>query len=512
MRTRIIKNNNGLIIPVMINKADTSTSQDNNQGLGEYALIYPEIDLSVLKQIAKESTIIPQCIKAYKTNISGFGINAVDKDEKENTEINESEKNNLEDILQGLNYDMPFKDVLQKTIDYREQCGIAYIEVVRNGVGEVVECNAVDPEFITQTTQGPIEEYETTINDKKINRRRRFRKFKQMVNNIEVWYKEFDFPKFIDYRTGQITDTHNGEYEANELLSFKIGSEIYGTPRWWGQSVNCQGSKMAEFVNYNYFVEGRHTPVMIVVKGGTLSDKSWTDLQQYMNDIKGYKNSHGFIVLEVEAVEQGVASLGLSDDKGNKIDVEIKDLSPMLQQDALFTQYLDRNETGVQSSFNLPDIYVGKTKEYNRATAYAAIEITEKQVFQPERNSFNWVINNILLKDYNFKTVKAELVAPKFSNIDDLYKILLIVDKAGGLNPLLAQKLLQKYTADIEIEEYTEDWSKMPIEVLKVVQQQIQANISTDSKEGIEKSEQRQIDILKSVKDALEELVNKYNY
>lgn len=508
MRIRITKNDDGINIPVVyqgIEKADTSTNRQNNQGLGEYQLIYPDIDLAVLKEIAKESTIIPQCIKAYKTNIAGFGLNVTAIDENLNDTEEEREKTVLENIIKGLNYDMPFKDVLQTVIDYREQCGIGLMEIIRSNIGEVVECTAVDPEFITLTTQGPVETYDSIINGNKINRRRRFRKFKQYVNNQEIWYKEFGFPKFMDYRTGEITDSHNGEYEANELMVFKIGSEIYGTPRWWGQVVNCQGSKMAEFVNYNYFVEGRHTPIMIIVKGGTLSDKSFADLQTYMNDIKGYKNSHGFIVLEVEAVEQGISSLSLEDNKGNKIDVEIKDLSPMLQQDALFTQYLERNEQGIQSAFNLPDIYVGKTKEYNRATAYAAIEVTEKQVFQPERNTINWIMNNILLSGYGFKTVKCELVAPKFSNVDDLFKILTIVDKSGGISPVLAQKLLQKYATDLEFEEYQEDWGQIPIEVLKIVNQQQLPNAQ------IQKAEQRQIDILKDVRNALSELTEKYN-
>jgi len=516
MRTTIIKSEDGMIIPVIfeqpveVKKADTELSQEDNQGLGEYQLIYPKTPISILKEIAKESTIIPQCIKAYKTNIAGFGITVSAKDEKIDSPEELTESKALEGVLEGMNYDMPFKDVLQIIIDFREQCGIAYMEIVRSGVGEVVESHSVDPEHITQTTLGSNLEYTSIINGKEVTRKGRFRKFLQQVNNTNIWFKDFGFPKYMDYRTGDITESHNGEFEANELLPFKIGTELYGTPRWWGQVVNVQGSKMAEYVNYNYFMEGRHTPVMIIVKGGTLSDKSWKDLQNYMNDIKGYKNSHGFIILEVEALEQGIQSLSLNDDKGNKIDVEIKDLSPMLQNDALFLEYLNKNEAGIQSSFNLPDIYVGKTKEYNRATAYAAMDVTEKQVFQPERNSFNWIINNILLSEYNFKTVRAELVAPKFNNVDDLFKILTVVDKAGGLTPILAQKLLTKYAADLEIKEYDSEWGDMPIEVLRILQQQTN---SLTASETIEKSEDNvgYIDVLKDVRNALDALVDKYN-
>jgi len=88
MRTTIIKSEDGMIIPVIfeqpveVKKADTELSQEDNQGLGEYQLIYPKTPISILKEIAKESTIIPQCIKAYKTNIAGFGITVSAKAEK----------------------------------------------------------------------------------------------------------------------------------------------------------------------------------------------------------------------------------------------------------------------------------------------------------------------------------------------------------------------------------------------------------------------------------------------
>lgn len=496
MKTTIIKNSDGISIPIIIQKAENSTDIDVNDNYGEYQEITPEIDIAYLKEIATESTITPQCISAYQVNIAGFGTQIAGE--------NEIEQKKLQEIIDNFNYDMKFEKVFEKIIEYREQCGIAYLEIIRNGLGEVVELHALDPQFIIQTSRGPNLEFEQIINCKKISRRKRFRKFVQRVNAEIVYYKEFNFSKFMDYRNGNITEIDNGQYEANEILVFKLGSELYGSPRWWGQSINCQGSKMAEFVNYNYFINGRHTPMMIVVKGGTLSDKSWTDLQAYMNDIKGYKNSHGFLVLEVAEIEKGVSSLSLTDGKGEKIDVEIKDMSPMLQKDALFSQYLKDNEKGVQSAFKLPDIYVGKTTDYNRATAIAAIEVTEKQVFQPERLNLEWIINKLLLGEYAFKDAKVKFKSMLIQNTDDLFKILTATTKAGGATPALAQKLINKYT-DEEIEEFKEDWANIPIEVLKLIKG---TNANT---EEVKKAKQRDVDILKDVRNALIDLTDKYD-
>ena len=37
----------------------------------------------------------------------------------------------------------------------------------------------------------------------------------------------------------------------------------------------------------HYSKKGRHTPMMIIVKGGMLSDDSFNNLTKYMNNIKG---------------------------------------------------------------------------------------------------------------------------------------------------------------------------------------------------------------------------------
>lgn len=141
---------------------------------------------------------------------------------------------------------------------------------------------------------------------------------------------------------------------------------------------------------------------MIIVKGGTLTEDSFSKLQGYMNDIKGEKGQHAFLLLETENIE------GRADfTNAEKPEIEIKDIANILQKDELFQDYLDNNRRKVQSSFQLPDLYVGYTTDFNRATAQTAMEVTEEQVFQPERKNLAWIINNRLLNGYKFKYVEA---------------------------------------------------------------------------------------------------------
>ena len=226
----------------------------------------------------------------------------------------------------------------------------------------------------------------------------------------------------MDYRNGEYVNELELKYRANEILEFALGSESYGEVRWVGQLLGVDGSRAAESLNNNYFRNGRHTPLLIMVNGGSLTDESFAKLQDYMNGIKGEAGQHSFLILETESIE---GRADFDDDK--QPEIEVKDLASILQRDELFQEYLDNNRKRVQSAFLLPDLYVGYTTEFNRATAQTAMEVTEEQVFQPERKSLAWVINHKLLNNYKFEHVEAYFLEPDISNPDDMYKLLQIM-------------------------------------------------------------------------------------
>lgn len=196
---------------------------------------------------------------------------------------------------------------------------------------------------------------------------------------------------------------------------------------------------------------------MIMVKGGTLTDESFTKLQQYMNDIKGEAGQHAFIVLETEATDARTDF-----DQQEKPEIEVKDLASILQKDELFQNYLDNNRRKVQSSFQLPDLYVGYTTDFNRATAQTAQEVTEEQVFQPERKSLAWAINNRLLNGYRFQYVECYFLEPDITNPDDLYKLLTVANNAGGLTPNFAKRIIYEAYGE-QAEDYPDEWGDIPL-------------------------------------------------
>lgn len=452
--------------PEPVAKADTSTQVTTAEAYNAGDWITPPVDMRGYKALVSNSTILPQCIRAYKNNICGFGIGVRYTEDKEETPEMAAEFQRAQEIIELLNTEQDTKEVFEDLVEARETYGISYLEVIRNVALEVVQI-----EFVRETPSivktRPLDPYISTVyfhHGQELERKKRFCKYRQDIGGKTVYFKEFGDPRIMDRRSGEYLkegETLELEYQANEIMEFAIGTEPYGEIRWMGQVLGVDGSRKAEGLNNNYFENGRHTPLMILIKGGTLSDDSFAKLQQYMNDIKGEAGQHAFIVLETESTD------GRTDfDQQDRPDIEIKDLASILQKDELFQDYLDNNRRKVQSAFQLPDLYVGYTTDFNRATAQTAQEVTEEQVFQPERRSLAWAINNRLLNGYRFQFVECFFLEPDISNPDDLAKLMQIVNMAGGLTPNKAKDILFETLGETS-EPFPPEWGDVPLAYTK---------------------------------------------
>ncbi len=466
--------------------------------------IEPPYWLEGLASLVDNSTILPQCISAYSRNIAGFGI-SLDYivDEEENAEMI-AEWNKAQEVLDLISIDKPFKSIFEDLITDRETYGIAFLEVIRNGAGEVTQVeHIIEPTTVRVTKPlEPYVDYEYYYNGNVEVRKKKFKKYKQQIGNKTVYFKEFGDPRLMNKNTGEYLKADqsiNDDFAANEILEFKIGTKSYGKVRWIGQVLTIDGARRAEWLNNNYFRKGRHTPLMILIKGGTLSDESFSKLQLYMNDIEGEKGQHAFIILETES-------------KDTKLDfsevpqptVEIKELANILQRDELFQEYQSNARRKAQSSFLLPDLYVGYTTDFNRATAQTAMEVTEKQVFQPERESLAWTINNKLLNGYGFKYVGVKFDTPDLTNPDDIQKILNVAERAGGLTMNDARDLAYD-TLGKNAEPYDDEIGNIPLALLKVQQTALTSEVEQSIQKAKANSDDDIIPVLKAILKAIGE-------
>ena len=479
---RIIKSNNS---PVTKAETVTQINKDENTAAGEW--ISKPQSFKGLENLVEGSSILPQCIRAYKNNIAGFGIGVRYKEDIKETPEMLEEYNRAEKIIDLLNTDQDTKEVFEDVIEARETYGVAYIEVIRTLAGDVEQIEFIKDTASVEKTK-PLSPYISATSYYKgevVERKKKFCKYKQTVGGCTVYFKEFGDPREMDNRSGNYIEpgeTLDAQYHANEIIEFAIGTKPYGRVRWIGQVLGVDGSRSAEQLNNNYFKNGRHTPLMIMIKGGTLSEDSFAKLESYMNDIKGENGQHAFLLLETESTDGRTGF-----EQQERPEIEVKDLASVLQKDELFQEYLENNRRRVQSSFQLPDLYTGYTTDFNRATAQTAMEVTEKQVFQPERLSLAWVINNKLLNGYNFKYVEVFFRTPDVTNPDDLAKMLGVVNAAGGLTPNKAKDILFKALGETS-EDYEGEWGNTPLAYAKT---QSTSQESTPSAEVMEQFEKQ---------------------
>jgi len=446
-------------------KAMGKTSEDKVSASG-VEWIEPPLDLLGLKTMVDNSTILPQCCTAYGSNIAGTGFSLEYKEDVSGTDENKemrAEWDKARGILDTLSTEYDATEVFVNALTERERCGIAYIECVRNMEGNVVEIyNLLDTETVRKSKEDENRtNYTFYLRGEPTVRSKRFRKYRQEVNGKTVYYKEFADPRTMDWRTGEYVskgEKLDVQYQANELLELRIGNEHYGKVRWAGQILAIDGSHAAEVLNCNYFHNGRHTPMMILITGGHLTEASRQEIRKYLAAVKGEQGQHSFLLMEVDAKKGATA---FDEEKSPKI--EIKDLGPMLQTDALFTNYLDDNRKKVQSAFRLPDVYVAYTTSYNKATVQAAIQLTEQQVFSAERKSVEWIVNNKLLNTYGFKYVNVKLDAPVMTDEDAKYKLMSLYASNGGLTPNMAKQGFYDAIGAGTAENYPGEWGDIPL-------------------------------------------------
>ena len=501
-RARIIKASE----PKPVIKSDKSEQLDAREERAASEWISPALDMRGLEDLVSHSSILPQCIKAYKNNIAGFGIGVRYREDIDETPEMAAEYTRAEEVVELLSFDQDTKEVFEDLIEARETFGIAYLEVIRNFGGEVVEIKFVKDTYTVEKTRElePHIEVKFFHKGKEHTRKKKFRKYKQTIGGQTVYFKEFGDPRVMDKRDGRYAAkgaTIDIDNQANEILEFAIGTKPYGEVRWSGQILGVDGSRRAETLNNNYFRNGRHTPLMIIVKGGTLTEDSFVKLTEYMNGIKGEAGQHSFIVLESETADNTAAFEG-----EKKADIEIKDLASVLQKDELFQEYLDNNRRRAQSSFQLPDLYVGYTTDFNRATAQTAQEVTEEQVFQPERKSLAWAINNRLLNGYNFKYVEVYFKEPDINNPDDVAKILNIAERAGGLTPNKAKEVAYMALGD-NFEPFEGEWAETPLAYAKIPKAQnlpdITAQLETQIAKAAGAKDDEVVAVMKEVRSLL---------
>jgi PBSX family phage portal protein len=382
----------------------------------------------------------------------------------------------------------------RKLVKDYEQLGNAAFEVVRNRDGRIGRVEHIP--FVTMrimpmgrdpvTVKIPQKIDEVTIEDREILKR--FFRYIQVQGGKIVWFKEFGDTRTMSAATGLFYADEEamqaGEGRevrpATEIWHFKQHSmnNVYGLPRWIGNLTSVMGSRMSEEVNWLYFDNKGIPPLAIVFSGGRLSSDGTEKIADFIEtSIKGEENFHKILIIEAESENPEAKNLG-------RASVKFERLTDAQQQDALFQKYDKNNRNKIGESFRIPGLLRGDVEKVDRATAEVLKELTEEQVFEPERQEFDSIINMKLIPRLGFRFWTHDTLSPIPRNPKTVATIIEKLVVAGVLMADEARLMLPKVLG-IEIEHRTDEFLREPMR-LAIARLRARAQVAVRGKPGAE--------------------------
>lgn len=507
----------------------------------ESGALNPPYDPETLLQIYENSDTLSQNVEAYATNIDAFGHHfeplldpdADDAEEQlfnslwleriatgrknikppEPEEVVERletlrdeirvEKFRAEAFFESCCPEESFASLRQRTRSDLEATGNAYWEILRDDKGQpfqfelapvaTIRLLARDREWIE------VEDFHRTspLTYEARRIRRRFRRFIQVSSDgsHRSYFKEYGDPRVMSPRTGlyyddvatmRLEEDDSRLEPANEILHFKVnfpGSAAYGIPRWIGVLLSVLGNRQAAEINFSYFDNKTIPPMALMVSGGRVSQKTVERLQDFItSDLKGRQNFHKLLVIEgVPADSAGAAPPGAD----GTMKIELKPLTEHQQQDALFLNYDERNLDKVGMAFRNPRLLRGDIRDFNRATADAALEFSELQVFGPLRDAFDWMMNRRFMLPLGFRLHRYRSNGAQTRDPAAIAEIIERLAKVGGVVPADIRKMARDLLG-IDLSVIEERWAYRPLALASSISDPLLSDEEVEEQELID--------------------------
>ena len=485
-----------------------SAALEEEGGAGAFVhadVIEPPLPLEVLVRVYEESNSLRQNIDAMSTNVDGFGFeiapsmplegaeadgmvaDKIEDDGKEPTA--EAVKERLAELVKKVgrerrrakNFfqfccDEGFIELRRRSRDDLEALGNFYWEVLRDKAGRICRFVHLPAYTMRLTKLGDSVDVDVKrkidpVTFETVKEKRRFRRFVQMIGGEVRWFKEFGDPQVMSRKSGEFHESEEAitnrkddtdEGVATEVIHFTIPAlkGPYGMPRWIGNILSVRGSRLAEEVNYFYFRKKAIPPMMIFVEDGTLGGEAVDRLTTFFQQLMGETEKFWSIpIIEGESAEEakrrGVAWSGTPRFK-------IERLMDQQLKDALFQVYDSNNRDKVGESFRIPRLLRGDIRDKTRASAIVGKAFGEQQVFQPERDRFDSMINRKVMPALDYKYVEFRTRAPIMRDPISLTEMISQLVKVGVLTPEEGREIAED-VFNREFVRIKEDWVKRPL-------------------------------------------------
>jgi PBSX family phage portal protein len=386
-------------------------------------VIQPPFVPKVLARLPNQNNTLSQCIEAMEVNIDGTGHEFMPADPDGKVDPNEEQmaKEFFDEPIPGRSF-LQLRRKLRRDL---ESIGYGFLEVLRSVSGDVLAIRSVeghmmrfvkldDPVLVTKKMQRGGKEIDMSMWDRE-------RRYVQKVGQKTIYYREFGTTREVNRNTGDWVkdgEALPADQRGTELIAFGVNPDIgspYSVPRWINQLPSVLGSRKAEEANLEFFDAGGMPPAIIFVQGGALAASASDQLRGYLSGKS--KNRQRAVVVEAQSTSGTL-------EKGGGVQITVERFGSQTANDSMYQKYDVSTEEHVRAGFRLPKLFLGRSDDYNYATAVVAYMVAEEQVFRPERIEFDETINKTILKAMGFKSLRFVSKPITLKNVDNQLKAL----------------------------------------------------------------------------------------
>ena len=442
----------------------------------EHAVEDPPYNPQALAALLDKSNILRQCVDAYVANIEATGhtLAYIGPEGAEESPASQQEKLRIESLLEQPNGDYDLLELRERNRRDFEIIGAMAMELIHNAQGGVDAYYNIPVHTLrlTKRDKEPTEIIELVNRsgvDVEIRRNKRFRRIVQEVAGKRVYFKEYGDPRSIDPDTGKEDASLAIEDQATVIIysgCYRSGYS-YGVPRYIHQLPSILGSREAELTNLEFFKDNAIPAMAVLISGGTATEQAIEDTEDYFRESRGRSSMNRILFIEAHGDDRA------ADEHGRIAppSMQIKPLASERQNDAMFGKYDEANQKKTRSAFRLNPLFVGLSEDMTYATAAASLQMTEAQVFSPERNKVDQIFNLKILADGQGRPPaywRMRSNPPRFVNPSDVIQSLSRFEAVGAMTPNIAIDIMNecfnKDTPKIE-----EPWGDLPFSVTKTL-------------------------------------------
>jgi capsid portal protein len=298
------------------------------------------------------------------------------------------------------------------------------------------------------------------------------RRYVQRIDSETVYFKSMGDPRLVSALSGTVYEDEEAMIEdegeeaspATELIYLDLYSPQTeaGMIRWTGWIPGILGNRAAAETNHAFFENHAVPNAMLLISGGYLSSGSVKRIEEgFRARFKGPKNAGKMLIAQ--------ATPGKAKSSRNEVvknpDMEFVNLSDFQRGDALFREYTKMNQDGVASSFRQPPILTGRIpSDLNRATAEAALQQGDDQVYNPQRREFDAWVNDELMFEIGCELIEFESLGPFKRNAKEVTSAGEIGAKYGAFTPNELRQILAKMLGE-DLEPLEADWADTPLQM-----------------------------------------------